>query len=93
MSPAVLSASGDHTSISFTLSQAADITVCILGPDGSVMRQLSRPGKAAGQVSIPYYGFNGSGSRLPAGTYPVLVVASNSSGSATAEATLTIGSS
>jgi hypothetical protein len=92
VSPGVLgSAAGDHVSISFTLAQAADVTICILGKDGSVLRQLARPGKAAGLVHVPYYGDVGGGKRLPAGQYPVLVVASNSSGSATAEATLTIG--
>jgi hypothetical protein len=92
VSPGVLgSAAGDHVSISFTLAQAADVTICILGKDGSVLRQLARPGKAAGSVHVPYYGNVGGGKRLPAGQYPVLVVASNSSGSATAEATLTIG--
>jgi hypothetical protein len=91
VSPAALgSAAGDHVTITFTLAQAADVTVCILGKDGSVLRTLARPGKAAGLAHVPYYGSVGGGKRLPAGQYPVLVVASNSSGSATAEATLTV---
>lgn len=92
VSPGTLgSVAGDHVAISFTLAQAADVTICILGKDGSVLRQLARPNKAAGLVHVPYYGSVGAGKRLPAGQYPVLVVASNSSGSATAEATLTVG--
>jgi hypothetical protein len=83
----------NHTAITFTLSQGADVTVCVLGSDGTVLRQLSRPGKPAGNVSIPYYGFNGSGKLLPAGSYQVLVVASNAGGSATAETTLTMDAS
>jgi FlgD Ig-like domain len=88
---AIGSGAGDHVTIGFTLTQASDVTICILGKDGSVLRQLARPDKAAGLVHVPYYGELGGGKRLPAGQYPVLVVASNSSGSATAEATLTVG--
>lgn len=90
LSPAIVSASGDeHTVISFTLGSSADITVCLLGADGSVRRMIAMPGRAAGQVSIPYDGYRG-GRRLPAGSYQVLVVASNGSGSGTAETPLTI---
>jgi hypothetical protein len=90
LTPAVIG--GGHTAISFTLTRAADVTICVLGPDGSVLRLLSRPARAAGPVIIPYYGQGNDGRRLPAGRYPVLVVASNAGGSTTAEATLTIGS-
>jgi flagellar hook assembly protein FlgD len=62
----------------------------VLGADGTVVRQIAKPAHAAGQVSVPYYGYTDSGTRLPAGTYRVLVVASNASGSASAETTLTI---
>jgi hypothetical protein len=55
-----------------------------------VVRQIAKPTRAAGQVSVPYYGYTDGGTRLPAGAYRVLVVASNASGSASAEATLTI---
>jgi hypothetical protein len=92
VSPGALgSGAGDHVTITFTLTQGADVTICILSKDSSVLRQIARPGKAAGLVHVPYYGDVGGGKRLPAGQYPVLVVASNSSGSSTAEATLTVG--
>jgi hypothetical protein len=84
------STSGAHLVITFTLSQGADITVCVLDSSGSVRRTISRPGRSAGQVSIPYYGYDGGGHSLPAGSYQVLVVASNASGSGTAEVPLTI---
>jgi hypothetical protein len=91
VNPAVLSAGASrNTAISFTLNQTADITVCILDANGSVRRTISRPAMAAGLRHIPYYGFNGQGKRLPAGQYRVLVVASNATGSATAEASLNI---
>jgi hypothetical protein len=64
--------------------------VLIMGSDGTIARQITRPSHAAGRLWVPYYGYNGSGSRLPAGRYTVLVVASNSSSSASAAATLTI---
>jgi flagellar hook assembly protein FlgD len=55
-----------------------------------VTRLLARPRQAAGQVRLRYNGDGNGGKPAPAGTYHVLVVASNSGGSATAEAPLTI---
>jgi FlgD Ig-like domain len=82
---------GSHdTVISFRIGQAADVTVLVLGADGSVVRQIAKPAHAAGPVSVPYYGYTDSHTLLPAGTYKVLVVASNGSGSASAETTLNI---
>ncbi len=94
MSPAILAVNGhDHTNIQFTLSQTANITVVVLNSNATVVRQITRPNHAARAVSIPYYGFNGSGKRLADGDYTVLVVASNSQGSSTAETSLTINGS
>jgi hypothetical protein len=76
--------------ITFGLSQASDVTVLVLNSDGTVVRTLTKPAHAAGQLTVRYYGFNGAGKRVPAGNYQVLVVASNASGSGTAEAALTI---
>ncbi len=45
---------------------------------------------AAGRHSPSYLGRDSSGHLLPAGSYPILIVASNSQGSATAQVTLTI---
>ena len=45
---------------------------------------------AGARISRGYYGDNGSSARLPAGTYTVRIVTSNSGGSASAETTLTI---
>ncbi len=91
LSPAAFAASSpNHTTITMRLTQAADVTMCVLNDNGTVVRQLSRPGHAAGQLRVQYYGYNGSGHRLPPGRYQVLVVASNAQGSSTAEATLTI---
>jgi hypothetical protein len=91
LSPAQFAGSGsNHTTIGFRIGQAADVTVLVLAADGTVVRQIAKPTRAAGQVSVPYYGYTDGGTRLPAGAYRVLVVASNASGSASAEATLTI---
>ncbi len=84
--------SGANTAITFTLSEGANVTACILDSNGSVQRMIAKPGRAAGQVTIPFYGYNGSGHYLPAGGYEVLVVASNANGSGTAEIPLTISS-
>lgn len=88
---AFAAATGGSATISFTLAQQAYVTVCVLGSDGSVQRLISRPGSAVGLVSIDYNGTGPDGHRLPAGRYQVLVVASNATGSATAETTLTLG--
>jgi cell division septation protein DedD len=91
LSPAQLIGTGSNdTTISFRIGQAADVTVLVLAADGSVVRQIARPARTAGRVSVPYYGYTDSHTRLPAGTYQVLVVASNGSGSASAETALTI---
>jgi FlgD Ig-like domain len=89
--PARFTADGRaHATLTFTLTQAADITVCVLDAHGTVIRQMARPSTAAGPVKVSYYGFD-AGRPAPAGRYPVLVVASNAHGSSTAEAALTIG--
>jgi hypothetical protein len=91
LSPAQFAGTGsNYTTISFRIGQTADVTVLVLAADGTVVRQIAKPARAAGQVSVPYYGYTDAGARLPAGTYRVLVVASNGSGSASAETTLAI---
>ena len=93
-SPADLTVTGsNHATISFSLSQAADVTVCILNSQNAVVRQVAEPARHAGQISLAYYGYNGAGQRLPAGKYTVLVVASNAQGSSTAEASMSLSSS
>ena len=79
-----------HVLISLTLAHAATVRVSIVNQDGKVVRTLSRPNRAAGRVTVPYYGFDGHGNREPPGQYQVLVVASDAQGSSTAKATLTI---
>jgi len=79
--------------IGFRIGQEANATILVLSANGTIVRQIDKPAQAAGQISVPYYGYNGTGSRLPAGSYQILVVASNGSGSATAETTLTISAS
>jgi FlgD Ig-like domain len=88
--PTTFAADGHgHAALAFTLTQAADVTVCVLDANGAVVRQLARPSRPAGPVTVSFYGFGG-GRPVPAGRYPVLVVASNAHGSSTAEAVLTI---
>ena len=80
----------NHVRITFTLSQSANVTICVLDSHGAVVQQLALPARAAGRATIWYYGHNSAGHLLPAGRYPVLVVASNAHGSATAETVATI---
>ena len=81
----------EHTAITFSLNQGSDVTVLILNQTGTVVRTIARPALAPGSHAIPYYGFNGSGHRVPTGQYQVLVVASNAHGSGSAESPLEIG--
>ena len=84
---------GNHTVITFRIGQTADVIVLVLRTDGTVARQIDKPAHAAGKLTVPYYGYDGSGVRLPAGTYQVRIVASNGNGSVTAETSLTISAS
>jgi hypothetical protein len=82
---------GHGTTVSFIMKQAADVTVCILDSANTVVRQLTAPaGRPAGRVSVAYDGYDAAGKPLLPGRYNVLVVASNTRGSATAEVRLTM---
>jgi hypothetical protein len=91
LSPAAIAGSGQYAAITFSLSQASDVTILVLDAKGTVVRTLTKPARAAGKVAIRYYGFDGSGHHEPTGNYQVLVVASNANGSGTAESPLQIG--
>lgn len=91
LSPHAFAASPkSHTTITFSLHQASDVTVLVLDQTGTVVRTLARPAQAPGSLTIRYYGFNGAGHRVPPGQYQVLVVASNAHGSGTAQSSLEI---
>jgi len=79
-----------HTAVTFSLNQGSDVTVLVLDQNGTVVRAIARPALAPGSHAIPYYGFNGSGHRVPTGQYQVVVVASNAHGSGTAQSSLAI---
>jgi hypothetical protein len=77
-------------SLTFDLSQKANVTVCVLNGNGIVMRTVARPSTRGGPVTIKYLVYKRLSHRLAAGHYTVLVVASNASGSGTAATPLTI---
>jgi hypothetical protein len=81
----------NHVRILFKLSQPADVAICVLDSHGAVQRELNRASDPAGWSSIWYFGHNTAGALLPAGTYPVVIAATNSSGSTVAQTKLTIG--
>jgi len=76
--------------LEFHLSQRADVTVCVLNARGAVMRTVARPGSRAGVVTMRYLTYQRLDHTLTAGHYTVLVVASNSGGSASAATPLTV---
>jgi hypothetical protein len=91
VSPANLIASGqNHVTITFNLAEPADVTVCILNAQGSVVRRIDRPSRQAQKITVSYYGYDGASHRVPDGRYTVLVVASNSLGGSTAVSSLTV---
>jgi hypothetical protein len=91
VSPANLVNSGkNHVVVHFAVSQNADVTVCLVNSGGGVARRILKPARRAGQVTVSYYGYDGAGRRLPAGSYEVQVVASNSAASSASEGTLTL---
>ncbi len=92
ISPVAFEAGGGQTTIAFNLSQAADVTVCLLGSNGKVVHLIARPSQRSGLVKISYNGSGGPRHGLLTGTFGVLVVASNSGGSASAEGSVTIRS-
>jgi hypothetical protein len=98
VTPAALSVTGAsharirsrQVRIRFKLSQAADVSICVLNSQGDLVRELDRPGLPAGWATQRYYGYDQHHRLLPAGRYQVLVMASNAKGSATAERALTV---
>jgi FlgD Ig-like domain len=89
IAPRRLRANGaDHVTVSFRISRAADVSICVLNAQGDVVREVDRPGSAAGWVTRKYYGYNQHHRLLPAGCYQAVVVASNAKSSATAQLSL-----
>ena len=90
LSPATVSAAAQGTAtLTFKLSRRANVTICVLNASGKVVRTVARPG-AAGSVTVSYLVHKSESHGLAAGHYTVLVVASNSGGSATGTAALTV---
>lgn len=81
-----------HVRILFKLSQPANVAICVLDHDGVVKCGLGRANDPAGWSSVWYYGYTTTGALFPAGTYPVIITAANSSGSTSEQTELTIGS-
>jgi hypothetical protein len=79
-----------NASLTFDLSQKANVTVCVLNAHGTVMRTVARPGSQVGPVTIRYLVYKLLSHRLSAGRYTVLVVASNANGSGSAAKTLIV---
>jgi hypothetical protein len=93
LSPRTVGLSSETSAaLTFHLSQKANVTVCVLSGNGKVTRTVARPAMSAGPIRIRYLVYQRLSHRLPAGTYTVLVVASNATGSATASVPLTVSS-
>jgi hypothetical protein len=76
--------------IRFKLSQAADVSICVLNSHGAVVREIDRPGLPAGWFTRWYYGYDQHHQLLPSGLYQVMITASNAAGVATAQLGLTV---
>ncbi len=92
LSPATVSSDTENNAtLTFSLSQRANVTVCVLNANGHVVRTVARPGTAAGSVTIRYLVHKSANHGLPSGHYTILIVASNTNGSGTGAVTLTVG--
>lgn len=93
LSPRTVSVSSEaNAMLTFSLSEKANVTVCVLNANGTVVRTIARPGSAAGMAKIRYLVYRRAGHGLLAGRFTVLVVASNTTGSASASVPLTVSS-
>jgi hypothetical protein len=86
----VSAAAQDAATLTFKLSQQANVTVCVLNANGKVTRTVARPAATAGSMTIRYLVHKRANHGLAAGRYTVLIVASNTHGSATAAVALTV---
>lgn len=91
VSPGTFAPTGaNHARITFALGQSADVTVCVLNSQGTVVRTLPKPGEPASAGTIWWWGYNNAGHLVSPGRYTILAVASNAHGSTTAETVTTI---
>jgi FlgD Ig-like domain len=91
LSSATVSAGAQKAAtLSFMLSQHADVTVCVLNSSGRIVRTMARPLARAGTNKVFYLAYRRAGHRLTAGHYTVLVVAANARGSSSRSAAVTI---
>jgi hypothetical protein len=83
---------GDVVAANYELSSDADVTVTVVGPDGSETRRLAtQVPTELGARSIRFDGFNPAGRPLADGTYKLVVGATDATGAtATGEAQLLI---
>lgn len=79
-----------HTTIKFRLDAAATVSVLVLNSHGRVTHEKTLTQGRAGWASMNYLGYAGTGHRQPAGRYRILLVATNSHTSTTAQVKLTI---
>ena len=79
-----------YVTIGFRLNQRADVTVLVLNGSSTVSRLMAVPRQSSGTVQVRYYGYDSRRQPLATGQYRILVVASNSGGSATAETGLLV---
>ena len=80
-----ISVTGSHrVRIRFRLSQAADVSICMLDSRGTVVSELDRRGLPAGWSATSYQADNQQNQPLPAGRYQAMVIASNASGTVSA---------
>jgi hypothetical protein len=91
VSPAAFAPTGaNHVRIMFKLGSAANVAICVLNRQGTaVVRELDKS-DPAGWASTWYFGYQTSGGLLSPGTYPVVIVAADATGTSTTRTSLTI---
>jgi hypothetical protein len=79
-----------HTTIKFRLNAAATVSVLVLNSHGRVTHQKTLAQGRGGWAAMNYLGYAGTGQKQPAGSYRILLVATNAHSTTTAEVKLTI---
>jgi hypothetical protein len=82
----------NHVRILFKLGQPANVAIQVRNSQGILEREIDTPSRAAGWQAPWYFGYGASGKLLPAGTYTISIMASNSAGAGSAQTSLTIAS-
>ena len=78
LSNLTVTAAGNHSTISVTLSSAAHLSMAIVNSSGAVVKnKVVDQAENAGAFSVDYYYYDNADVHLPSGNYTIVVVATD----------------